>query len=37
MTNRPSNTEVVAIVVLTTAVITLAFMGMINVIAWVFN
>jgi len=37
MMQSPSNGEVVATVVLTTLVVSLAFLGMINVLAWIFN
>ena len=37
MMQNPSNGEVVATVVLTTLVVSLAFLGMINVLAWIFN
>jgi len=37
MPNNASNGEVVAVVVLTTVFVSLAFIGMIHVLAWIFN
>jgi len=37
MPKTASNTEVVATVVLTTLIVTLAFLGMVTLLGWIFN